>query len=108
MQVPLSVSNGQFYGTDKAPITFKGINWSGFETGTTMVGGLTYGTTALTEEFGTVLYRIQLLGFNTIRLPFSFQAWLSSTAAFTFTPDALAATENIIRKYMDICDIGRL
>ena len=73
-----------------------------------MVGGLTYGTTALTEEFGTVLYRIQLLGFNTIRLPFSFQAWLSSTAAFTFTPDALAATENIIRKYMDICDIGRL
>ena len=30
-----------------------------------MVGGLNIGSTALTEELGIVLYRIQLLGFNT-------------------------------------------
>ena len=32
------------------------------------------GPTALSQDFSTVLYRIQLLGFNTIRLPFSFTA----------------------------------
>ena len=38
------------------------------------VAGLWQGPTALSQDFGTVLYRIQLLGFNAIRLPFSFQA----------------------------------
>ena len=42
--------------------------------------GLWQGPTALTQDFGTVAYRIQLLGFNAIRLPFSFQVWpLTST-----------------------------
>jgi hypothetical protein len=36
------------------------------------------GPSALTQNFETVAYRIQLLGFNTIRLPFSFQARSSS------------------------------
>lgn len=39
-----------------------------------MVAGLWGDDTALTKDFGTVLYRIGLLGFNLIRLPFSFQA----------------------------------
>ena len=38
------------------------------------VDGLWQGPTAMSQDFGTVLYRIQLLGFNAIRLPFSFQA----------------------------------
>lgn len=37
------------------------------------VAGLWQGPTAMTQDFGIVLYRIQLLGFNTIRLPLSFQ-----------------------------------
>ena len=74
LQVPLSVSNGQFFGTDGGPITLKGVNWFGFETSNTMMDGLWQGPTALTQDFGTVAYRIQLLGFNAIRLPFSFQA----------------------------------
>jgi hypothetical protein len=32
------------------------------------------GPTALTQDFEYVAWRIALLGFNTIRLPFSFQA----------------------------------
>ena len=39
--------------------------------------GLWQGPTALTQDFGIVAYRIQLLGFNAIRLPFSFQVWPS-------------------------------
>lgn len=72
-QVPISTSNGIFYGTDGQATTLKGINWFGFETSATMVAGLWQGPTALSQDFSTVLYRIQLLGFNTIRLPFSFQ-----------------------------------
>ena len=68
------MSNGQFFGTDGGPITLKGVNWFGFETSNTLFDGLWQGPTALTQDFGTVAYRIQLLGFNTIRIPFSFQA----------------------------------
>ncbi len=53
------------------PIKLHGVNWFGFETGATFVDGLYQGPTALTLDFITVLRRIKLLGFNTIRLPFS-------------------------------------
>lgn len=38
----------------------------------TMVDGLYAGDSTLTGDLATVAYRIQLLGFNAIRLPFSF------------------------------------
>jgi len=38
----------------------------------TLVDGLYAGTDTLTGDLATVAYRIQLLGFNAIRLPFSF------------------------------------
>lgn len=53
------------------PIALKGVNWFGFETTATLVDGLWMGPTALTLDFITVLRRIKLLGFNTIRLPMS-------------------------------------
>lgn len=31
-QVALTVQDGQFYGTDGKPVSFKGLNWFGFET----------------------------------------------------------------------------
>lgn len=40
-----------------------------------MVDGLFYDET-LRGDFATVAYRIQLLGFNAIRIPFSFLVWL--------------------------------
>ncbi|BDA45059.1 hypothetical protein COCOBI_06-5390 [Coccomyxa sp. Obi] len=76
--VALSVQDGQFYGTDGLPVSFKGLNWFGFETSATMVAGLWEGDSALTKDFGTVLYRIGLLGFTLIRVPFSFQAYPDS------------------------------
>ena len=48
------------------------------------VAGLWQGPSALSQDFGIVLYRIQLLGFNAIRLPFSFQA--SPPPLYTLNP----------------------
>ena len=141
----LTTVNGQIIGLDGQPLTLWGINWFGFETGTTMLDGLWAGaqslgalhwvgpgrtcsstthacqerktrhpgnaalrighrlgcfpslmqlslmrcaafeplmgrgewccgagSDALTMDFATIVYRLQLLGFNAVRLPFSF------------------------------------
>lgn len=70
---PVSISNGQLIGIDGLPLSVKGVNWFGFETAVTTVHGLWQGPTALSQDFQNVARRIKLLGFNTIRLPFSFQ-----------------------------------
>ena len=41
-----------------------------------MVDGLWQGPNAITQNFQAIVWRIKLLGFNTVRLPFSFQARL--------------------------------
>ena len=46
----------------------------GFDVSSTMVDGLWAGSSSLTKDFPTVVWRLKLLGYNTIRLPFSFQA----------------------------------
>ncbi|BDA41274.1 probable endoglucanase E1 [Coccomyxa sp. Obi] len=74
---PISIQNGHIYGVDGMPLTIKGVNWFGFETAVTVVHGLWQGPTALTQDFQNVALRMQLLGFNTIRLPFSFQVLLN-------------------------------
>lgn len=51
--------------------TLQGINWFGFET-LAIVAGL-WTQAQISNDFQYVAWRIKLLGFNTIRLPFSFQ-----------------------------------
>lgn len=51
--------------------TMQGINWFGFET-LAIVAGL-WTQPQISNDFQYVAWRIKLLGFNTIRLPFSFQ-----------------------------------
>jgi hypothetical protein len=70
---PLSTKKGKLIGVDGLPLSIKGVNWFGFETAVTVVHGLWQGPTALSQDFQNVAWRIKLLGFNTIRLPFSFQ-----------------------------------
>lgn len=70
---PISIKDGKILGVDGMPLAIKGVNWFGFETAVTAVHGLWQGPTALTQEIQNVVLRIKLLGFNTIRLPFSFQ-----------------------------------
>jgi hypothetical protein len=59
-------------------IELVGANWFGFNNGQTMVDGMwddsrgQAPTIGMKFDFPTVMYRWQLLGFNSIRLPFSF------------------------------------
>ena len=73
---PVSTNGSQLIGVDGRPFTIVGANWFGFENGQTIVDGL-WGNVqnAVVADFATVAWRFKLMGFNTIRLPFSFQAF---------------------------------
>ena len=60
-------------GANGETLTIKGVNWFGFETSSTMTDGLWQGPNAITQNFEAVVWRIKLMGFNTVRIPFSFQ-----------------------------------
>ncbi|MBA3237641.1 MAG: cellulase family glycosylhydrolase [Parachlamydiaceae bacterium] len=60
-------------------IELKGVNWFGFNNGSTMVDGIWGGSDTISYDFATVVYRLKLLGFNAVRLPFSFKDIFEST-----------------------------
>lgn len=68
----------------------------GFETSSTSVDGLWQGPNAITQNFDTVAWRIQLLGFNTIRLPFSFQVTSPRASASTLHVKSTAVLEHAL------------
>ncbi len=68
----LTTNGNQIVNENGTSIQLKGINWFGFNSGTTMTDGLWSGPDDLSLDFSTVVYRMQLLGFNAVRLPFSF------------------------------------
>ena len=54
-------------------VSLHGIAWYGFgDASTAMVEGLSNGYDSQTQDFATVVVRMKALGFNTIKLPFSF------------------------------------
>ena len=54
-------------------VNLHGIAWYGFgDPSTAMVEGLSNGYDSETQDFATVVLRMKALGFNTIKLPFSF------------------------------------
>ena len=69
----LTTANGQVTDYDGNVLQFKGLNWFGFDDGNTGPDGLWAGSSALTLDFGNIMLRIKALGFNAIRLPFSFK-----------------------------------
>ena len=71
---PVSTRGDLFIGVDGLPFTIKGINWFGYENGQTNPDGL-WGNVSdsIVADFVNVVWRMQLLGFNTVRLPFSFR-----------------------------------
>jgi endoglucanase len=67
------------------PVTLRGINWFGFNTDATMVDGLWAGGPASATDFSTIVTIItnkSVLGFNTVRLPFTFAALAQPTRSF--------------------------
>jgi hypothetical protein len=68
----LRVDNAQIVDASGNPIFLHGFNWFGFNAGTTMVDGV-WGGPALAGDFATVVQRQKAMGFNAVRLPFSFK-----------------------------------
>ena len=62
-------------------VKIKGFNWFGFNNGQTMVDGL-WSNNPLSGDFATVVRRQKLLGFNGVRLPFSFKDLDKSPRSF--------------------------
>ncbi|KAI8476670.1 MAG: glycoside hydrolase superfamily [Monoraphidium minutum] len=69
----ISVRGSRLVNEKGEPLKLHGVNWFGFNNAQTMVDGLWAGDTSLTKDFSTQVYRMQLLGFNAVRLPFSFK-----------------------------------
>ncbi|DBB06710.1 TPA: hypothetical protein ACH3X1_012211 [Trebouxia sp. C0004] len=78
----LTTSNGQITDYNGNVILFKGLNWFGFDDGNTGPDGLWAGSNSLTQDFANIMLRIKALGFNAVRLPFSFKDLNSPMKAF--------------------------
>lgn len=95
----LTTSNGQITDLDGNAVVFRGLNWFGFDdgklshradmlvattdwrpdlrgsvtTGNTGPDGLWAGSSSMTLDYANIMLRIKSLGFNAVRLPFSFK-----------------------------------
>ena len=67
------IQGDQFVDDAGNPIHLHGFSWFGFNDGTDALGGL-WSNDSL-ADFATTVYRQKLLGFNAVRLPFSFAAF---------------------------------
>jgi hypothetical protein len=54
----------------------------GFNAGLTAPGNLSKGYDSLSQDFPTIVWRLRQLGFNAVRLPFSFKHFLVLDASF--------------------------
>ena len=70
-EAALTTSNDQII-FNGSPVKLKGLSWFGFNNRGTFFDGFWSKPDALRQDFATIIYRWQLLGFNTIRIPFSF------------------------------------
>lgn len=81
---------------DGEKIELHGVNWFGFNNGSTMVDGMWNGWNGLSGDFETIVHRMQLMGFNAVRLPFSFKD-LYEKDPRDFTASAEIPTEEEIQ-----------
>ncbi|WIA19208.1 hypothetical protein OEZ86_005581 [Tetradesmus obliquus] len=54
-------------------VSLRGLNWFGFNVGMGMVDGLWAGGTAAATDFALITYQLRLLGYNAVRLPFTWK-----------------------------------
>ena len=94
----MTTLDGRIIGVDGRPLYLMGLNWFGFDCGATMADGLWGGKDATAQDFANVVYRIKLLGFNAVRLPFSFRdlyekspKWLNTRCTST-RPSSVSAS----------------
>ncbi|KAK9833321.1 hypothetical protein WJX81_006148 [Elliptochloris bilobata] len=65
-------ADGRLLTAEGKEVRIRAVNWFGFNNGQTMVDGLYAGNFTQVGDFATIVYRLQLLGFNGVRLPFRF------------------------------------
>jgi hypothetical protein len=68
----VKILDGKIVDSKGKPVAVKGLSWFGFNNGATMVDGLWAGGSQAATDFAMIVYELQLLGFNAIRLPFTF------------------------------------
>ncbi|BDA48323.1 hypothetical protein COCOBI_11-5840 [Coccomyxa sp. Obi] len=64
-------------------VILKGLSVFGFNSVWTMIGNLTGGADAESRDLAHVIYRMKMLGFNAIRLPFTFAALAKEPVSYT-------------------------
>lgn len=70
---PYTTNAGQIVDSSNNPVTFQGVSWFGFNTGTHLLNGLWQ------ADFTTMLNQIKACGFNAVRIPFQFDFILDTT-----------------------------
>ncbi|KAK9854816.1 hypothetical protein WJX84_001530 [Apatococcus fuscideae] len=84
-------SSGQLLGVDGKFLRMVGVNFFGFDSSYPMLDGLWGGTDSQSKDFATIVYRMQLLGMNAVRIPFSFLTIYAGVPG-TFAGSCAAAT----------------
>uniref|UniRef100_A0A383VF90 Glycoside hydrolase family 5 domain-containing protein n=1 Tax=Tetradesmus obliquus TaxID=3088 RepID=A0A383VF90_TETOB len=70
---PLAPKAGKLYDAwFHKPVVLRGVSWFGFNNAQGGPDGLWAGGSEAATDFGAIAYQLKLLGFNTIRLPFTF------------------------------------
>lgn len=68
----LSTVNASILGVDGLAVDLVGVSWRGFDDGNTMFDGLLDSGSSFSQDFQVQVQRILALGFNMVKIPFSF------------------------------------
>ena len=70
-------------------VQLNGLNWFGFNTGYSMLDGLWGGSQyrTMVNDFSTISHRIRMLGFNFVRVPFTFSDLSANSGDSNFKTD---------------------
>ena len=68
----LSTVNASILGVDGLAVDLVGVSWRGFDDGNTMFAGLLDSGSSFSQDFQVQVQRILALGFNMVKIPFSF------------------------------------
>ena len=88
----MSSQAGQLLGVDGMALKLLGVNLFGFDSSYPMLDGLWGGSDSQAKDFATVVYRMQLLGMNAVRIPFSFLTLYSDQPPPTLAGSCPTAT----------------
>ena len=96
---PMKTSNGQLIGVNGEAVKLIGVNWFGWTNDqTSFFDGLWQGPSSLTLDYATIVYRLQLLGINAVRIVFSFENIFNGTPTTLATSFCPVAQQSDIQK----------